>query len=325
MIESPSILIMMATYNGEKYLKEQIESIQSQTYEKWDLIIQDDNSSDLTFKIAQEFANRDERINIVNNDSGISGPYINFHSLINKCKEFSNFDYYCFADQDDIWLEDKLSYMVMQFDNEEVPQLCYADMSIVNDDKEVTNSSIMKSLGLEFKNKTSTFFSHNVFGCNVMFNKALFLRVPSINLYDPSTKILSHDNLYTKFAATLGSVRSAPRVTMYYRRSGQNVTSKQEYTFNIGRIIHRMLRISDLAKDHALTYNQTLTAIQLLNQQGINNQWLSSIRKAILSGGLYSLKVVFKYRVSWGRSAKTISRIFGLIIGIYKQYLVKYE
>ena len=65
MMENKKIDILMATYNGEKYLAEQIDSIICQTYKNWNLLIRDDGSSDNTFKILMEYEKRDDRIKII--------------------------------------------------------------------------------------------------------------------------------------------------------------------------------------------------------------------------------------------------------------------
>ena len=78
MTENRKIDILMATYNGEKYLAEQIDSIISQTYKNWNLLIRDDGSSDSTFKILLEYEKKDDRIKIVKDEKGNLGIAKNF-------------------------------------------------------------------------------------------------------------------------------------------------------------------------------------------------------------------------------------------------------
>lgn len=94
--------ILLATYNGEKYVAEQIESILNQTYKNFNLIISDDNSSDNTSKILEEYAKKDNRI-ILNLQEKNLGVVKNIEFLL---KQVQN-EYYMLSDQDDVWLEQK--------------------------------------------------------------------------------------------------------------------------------------------------------------------------------------------------------------------------
>lgn len=94
--------ILMATYNGEKYLRNQLLSLQQQTYEDWTLWVRDDGSTDDTPFILRKFAESDSRIIIVEEDAGQRlGPGRNFLGLT----KYSTADYVIFCDQDDIWFE----------------------------------------------------------------------------------------------------------------------------------------------------------------------------------------------------------------------------
>ena len=81
-----SVRIMMATYNGEKYLPQQLDSIITQTYENWSIIVQDDGSTDSTWSILEEYAKQDSRITIKKSPEEKHGAYYNFHSIANQEK-----------------------------------------------------------------------------------------------------------------------------------------------------------------------------------------------------------------------------------------------
>ncbi|MBR4154305.1 MAG: glycosyltransferase [Paludibacteraceae bacterium] len=97
-----SVAILMATYNGAKYLREQIDSLFVQTYRDWTLYIQDDGSKDATLDIIKEYS--DERIVLVDVGLTRQGAGMNFMSLLNMVES----EYYMFCDQDDVWFEDKM-------------------------------------------------------------------------------------------------------------------------------------------------------------------------------------------------------------------------
>ena len=95
--------ILISTYNGEEFIKMQLESIINQSYKNWKMCIADDFSSDQTLKIIQEYSYKDKRITFYKNKKRL-GPLISFYKLLKK----SNSDYVIFCDQDDIWVQDKL-------------------------------------------------------------------------------------------------------------------------------------------------------------------------------------------------------------------------
>src|SRR5574337_1707356 len=94
--------ILMSTYNGEKFVADQIESIQKQAYTDWNLIIRDDGSSDRTCEIVDDFVSKDNRIKLIRAEN--VGVIKSFHELVT---DNNNADFYFFADQDDYWLPER--------------------------------------------------------------------------------------------------------------------------------------------------------------------------------------------------------------------------
>ena len=111
---------------------------------------------------------------------------------------------------------------------------------------------------------------------------------------------------------------------MSYRRYGENVTAKQEYNYGIKRILKRINGLDDLAKDHALTYNQALYAIKqfrgLILSEG-DLRLLSLIENSLQSGGVKALRAVNHLNISWGNRVRNLSRKVVLLLGLYKNYL----
>lgn len=319
-----SVLIMMATFNGAKYIQKQIDSIIAQDYKNWNLIIQDDNSSDETYKIINKYIKKDSRISCWLNDCGRRGPYYNFHNLANKCKKINKYNYYMFCDQDDIWDQNKISRFLSVIEKQDQlkPLVCYADMRLIDENDKIIGISANKILGLAYKNKYSLFFSHIVFGCNMIMNAENFFQVPQIDLDDPYTASLSHDNLYMKYAALTGDIDYIDIQTMSYRRHCCNVTSKQEYNVNFYHVISRIIHLNALAADHALTYNQSLVTINMMKKT-INNDELKQIEKVIRKGGLYAICYIYKRKIHWGKRIKNISRKITMFFGLYKKFLIE--
>ena len=327
-MKSDSILIMMATYNGEEFLREQLDSILCQTVSTWKLLIRDDNSSDQTRAIIKEYEEKDSRIKLIKNTSQHHGAYYNFFGLLNDVRQNENpFDFYMFADQDDIWdvnkLECLISYYYEKVKTEE-PVLIYADMRIIDANGKMIANSMDQLMGIRYTNPISAFMSHKVYGCNTLFNRELFEILPLLPYDAPELAFLSHDNFTTKTAAWKGQVYFYNEPTMGYRRYGHNVTNKHEYNFAFKRILKRISKIDELAKDHALTYKQTLVATNLLRQQtSIDTEllFLDKVEKIINKGGLNAVKMVWKEKIDWGNRVKTISRSLVLSSKLYKKYL----
>ena len=78
-----NIVILMATYNGEKYITEQLKSIQNQTVVNWNLYIRDDGSVDDTVSIIKKYVEKDSRIHLIEDGKGNLGPLKNFNELLN--------------------------------------------------------------------------------------------------------------------------------------------------------------------------------------------------------------------------------------------------
>lgn len=97
--------ILLATYNGEQYIHEQIQSIITQKYTNWTLLISDDCSSDDTLNILREYEKMDSRIHIVSHGIRYGSAQANFMSLLSA----TTAQYISFCDQDDVWDSDKLS------------------------------------------------------------------------------------------------------------------------------------------------------------------------------------------------------------------------
>lgn len=123
----PIVDILLATYNGEKYICEQVESILNQNFTDFRLIISDDCSVDRTHSILCKYAKSDERIILLHNDKNI-GVKKNFEKLI----RLSNSKYFMLSDQDDVWHYDKVKKSV-EYLEESNSLLAYSDLRVVDE------------------------------------------------------------------------------------------------------------------------------------------------------------------------------------------------
>lgn len=314
-------LIMMTSYNGEKYIAEQIESIRQQSYTNWELVIQDDQSTDSTIEIIKSFIAKDNRISLRIN-KGIHGAYQNWHELINFCKNLEPRDCYLFCDHDDIWLPNKLEILLSYYINnckQNIPTLIYADMEVVNSEGKKIAPNFSEYAGQKLYNSYDIFYQNSVYGCNTIFNSALFHMVPML---EPN-KGRAHDTYYAMFAAALGNLIYLPVTTMKYRRHGHNVSNTPN-DFGWKRILKRLTALDCLAEDHAYNYKQSLDVFDKIKEKHfsvINPKQMNLIEKSIRCGGVVGLWIFLRLRVRCGNKLRTLSRAVILLIGNYKKYL----
>lgn len=124
-MQEPLISVSLCTYNGAKYIREQLESIINQSYKNLEIIIVDDCSSDNTFDIISAYALQDKRIKCFRNDFNL-GFNKNFEKGIN----LTTADYIALSDQDDIWLPDKISLLMANIKNN---WLVFSNSSYIGD------------------------------------------------------------------------------------------------------------------------------------------------------------------------------------------------
>ena len=148
-ISNDTVAIMMATYNGGHYLREQIESLLSQTYTEWILFIRDDESKDNTLEIVNEYVKKyPEKVISVANHSDKHGARMNFGCIHEWVTRQYDFRYFMFCDQDDIWLPDKIEKEMMAIKKGEEeyvgPLLIHTDLTVVDEKLAVIAPSYVK-------------------------------------------------------------------------------------------------------------------------------------------------------------------------------------
>jgi len=168
--------ILMSTYNGQKYIKNQIESIIAQNHDNWLLIVRDDGSCDQTCELLNNFSSADKRILVTPSQNKNIGVVQSYLQLL----QHSSSPYFMFADQDDLWLPEKINLTLHALTNQHtdtsLPRLVYSDLQVVDSDLRVIHPSFLKYQRLKpakFASFRRELLQNIVTGCTLGGNAAL--------------------------------------------------------------------------------------------------------------------------------------------------------
>lgn len=204
------ILVLMSTYNGEKYLQEQVNSLLRQEGVQISIIVRDDGSKDKTQTILDKEQSAGHLSWYQGENKGASQSFM---ELLSRAPEF---DFYALCDQDDVWSPDKLLSAV-ELMQRVGAELYYSSYTTVDANLNILNKDVQHhhkdSLGAALVNLEVT-------GCTVVFTNKL---LKAIQLYKP-INIMMHDSWIYKIALALGfEVVYDPISHIYYRQHGANV------------------------------------------------------------------------------------------------------
>lgn len=220
---SPRIDILMAAYNGSKYIGEQIGSLQGQTYRQWTLLVSDDCSTDDTCNKVLSFSEQDERIKLVSRGKRYGGAAANFLSLL----AWSDAPYAMFCDQDDVWNDDKIARSLEAMKGLEeryganTPLLVSTDVEVVDAELKTIAPSLFKLEGISPKaDLAHALVENNVIGCTMIANREL---VRLAKRHPQADGVIMHDWWLSLLAQSCGYRTVLDEPTMKYRQHEDNV------------------------------------------------------------------------------------------------------
>lgn len=237
----PRVLVMMATYNGEKYLEEQIDSILKQQNVSISLVIRDDCSSDGTTAICEKYNQKYDCIDYKQNQCN-KGYVHNFIDMLYSA-ESDRYDYFAFSDQDDVWLPNKLAEAINrinELENKE-PILYYSDVTNVDSALNHSRSGYSEFSQCVNPLKTALFYNWAC-GCTMVWNRS-FCKLVQEHPQNNFPRI--HDVWLHLIGLTCGSVISDFENSYILRRiSGTNQIGELSYgKFDLQRIIQHVRKI----------------------------------------------------------------------------------
>lgn len=302
----PKVAVLMSSYNGEKYIREQLNSILNQKGVQLKLYVRDDGSSDHTVDILKEY----KRIGniVIIEDGERLGPGGSFMQLLYICGK-EPFDYFAFSDQDDIWFDDKLRVAIGQLQEykTELPLLYGSNQYLYIEGencgfrhKEIQNMSL---IGHMTRNTIS--------GCTFVFNKALAVKISEVPHVDKDLiKYRMHDAWLFLVAIVCGKAIYDPNAYMLYRIHGENVVGLKKDDFR-----DKICKIRNI-------YNRKIrkkTAVQLLN---LYPDMSNSCEKILCKYALYDTSIKKRFSLLFDKDIinhceeNPLSFAFKVILGV---------
>lgn len=220
--------ILLSTYQSEKYIEQQINSILNQTHSEWKLIIRDDSSSDNTVQLINKYKNNyPDKIFILNDNRGNIGTVESYEYLLDS----ANSEYIMLCDHDDIWVSDKITTLIvkmneMEKDYPNLPILVHSDLAVVDSNADMIHSSFWHFSKLNPEILLSFNYlgvCNGITGCTVLIN----YRAREISL--PFSKnARMHDAWIALCVSKYGKIGYVDKPTVLYRQHELNQIGAKE-------------------------------------------------------------------------------------------------
>lgn len=260
-MKNKKVAVIMSTYNGEQFLKEQMDSILNQTYKNIEIVVRDDGSKDSTIQIIKEYQKKNKNIKLY------EGQNLGFIKSFFELLKLVEADYYAYADQDDIWIENKIELAVNSLNklDDTKPNMAFGNSDYYNEK--------MEFIGYGEKNRKFSFLK-SLFSCigqgmTMTVNK----KTRDMIIENMPKSCFFHDWWTYILCISMGNVAYDNVTTVKYRRRKQNATSEGQ-----GYIRLLMWRIKNLLFKNGMKDIKQ----QMLNFKEIYYDELSEENKKIL-------------------------------------------
>jgi rhamnosyltransferase len=254
-MENKSVCVLLSSYNGEKYLSVQLDSLLKQRDVNLKILVRDDGSSDGTCNILEQYK-RDGKLDFFKGHN--VGYAKSFYLLV---KNAPDCDYYAYCDQDDFWEEDKLitAVALLEQQDQAKPALYYSALKVVDKNLNFKYNSHKNFKPSQYPFQAS-FLRVNVYGCTAVFNAAAR---HDLLKYDYET-FYAHDTNMNMLASALGNVVFDPTPHVQYRQHENNLFGYPELRLKkIKTMLHQLfqvdaknMRLKEMRKIKQLFYNE---------------------------------------------------------------------
>jgi len=257
------ISILMATYNGEKYIEEQLESLFTQTNTDFILYIQDDASTDSTWKILNRFYEKyPEKIRLSQLEKNTGNAKFNFLELMARVQD----DYIMLCDQDDVWLPTKIEETLAKMKEMETeypnqPIIVHTDLTVVDKDLNIISPSFKYAMESDFtRNAFPQLLIQNILtGCTCMYNRRL-----SEYLVRKPNYCIMHDWWLMLIASAFGKIGHIDKPTILYRQHGENSVGAQNFR-TLAYVLERVRKGNEIKKAILITFSQAESILEVFN------------------------------------------------------------
>ncbi|WP_162618546.1 glycosyltransferase [Pedobacter yulinensis] len=298
-----SVHILMATYQGERYIENQILSLIGQTYTNWTLFIHDDGSVDNTMQIVRRYAAIEKRIVIIDDGIKLGQAAANFLHML----PYATADLILFCDQDDIWFESKIQCLVEAFDGVSTPQAAFCNGYAYSAERGIISDNITKTSPKSLNEQL--FLNAGIQGCSMMFNKQLLDK-----LHQMPAEVAMHDHLITLLAISFGKLVYVNKSLMLYRQSHVGKATEDIQTDRYKRL--KSIFISDIPVIDQKHFNATKAFYESFGEQlseAQHNLFKGYFSYASSKSLVSRLSIVLKYQFKLYNSVfllvlKTITR-----------------
>ena len=260
--------VVIATYNGENYILEQLNSIISQTKQVDEIVITDDGSTDSTKKIVNDFIcnNKNFKIKLVEH-SNTKSIQDNF---IYGCSFFEDVDYIFFCDQDDVWLENKVELFSTNIIANNNPLFIFSDAKVVDSNLNIINNSLVHTLSDNLYNELcnsekplyisqTKMFTRSILLWNIATGMNTCVKHELIKRYNNITENILHDYFYFMISYFNNSVLYIPNQTALYRQHNLNcvgVNKKKKFSQILKNKNKTIENFETRLKDYKFIYSE---------------------------------------------------------------------
>jgi len=261
----------MATFNGEPYLAQQIDSLLEQTIQDFVLFINDDCSTDNTVQIARDYATKHpDKIFVSQSKANTGNAKHNFVEMMATHKN----DYVMLCDQDDVWLPNKIETTLGKMKEMEqkhtitTPLLVHTDLTVVDQNLNVINPSYRQATSRKYGRTAinQVLILNNASGCTIMYNRAL-----SDLLVDKPNFCEVHGWWLQIVAAYLGEIGHVDEPTILYRQHGKNSIGAKD-TRTLTYKVRQLMNYSHIKNRINATYPQANSLLELYRSRLTSEQ-----------------------------------------------------
>jgi len=291
------ISILLASYNGEKYIAEQIDSLLQQSVQNFKIFICDDKSTDSTYGIIEKYKNlHPKKVFISQNEKNLGGAKLNFIKMMAEFKD----DYVMLCDQDDVWLPDKIEkslQKIKEMENrfgKEKPLLIHTNLCVADENLEIISSSYWERVNAKVEEKkfNKVLVQNFAAGCTMMYNRALGELIGTEPDY-----LIMHDWWLVLLASAFGEIDMISKPTILYRQHLDNVHGSNKRS-TVSHFSHKVFNSGEIKETLAETYKQAASFLSIYKDDlsGINLEIATAYASIPRGGKLMRLRILFKYK-----------------------------